>query len=94
MSEKDPTIVDWEKVGGYMRRALVEVSQELGGQDVALQAIQNAGDVDDILPDTKALAFLDANFPGAAESVLVRAEQIQRAQLPKRGNVLARLFRR
>ena len=71
MNEKEPTEGDWSNVGGYLRQGIVEVSQELGGQETAIDVINLSGDpMTNLIPDPSAWKYLEDQFPGAAEAVI------------------------
>jgi len=85
----------WEEVGRDLRQATVEVAQSIGGQDVAMETITLAGDPSQAIPNPESLQFLETNFSGSAESVISRAEQIQKARHEReRENFVTRIFKR
>lgn len=75
----------WEQVGRDLRQAIVEVAQSMGGQDIAIEAISLAGNLDQILLNPESLQFLETDFPGSIEAFITRAEQIQQERLLKKG---------
>lgn len=86
---------DWKQVGTDLRQATVEVAGSLGGQEITTEAIGLAGDSSQLLPCPEALKFLDAQFPGAAEKVISRAEQIQQTRLKlEGGNFVSSILRK
>ena len=71
MNEKEPTEGDWSNVGGYLRQGIVEVSQELGGQETAIDVINLSGDpMTNLIPDPNAWKYLENQFPGALFGLL------------------------
>ncbi|MDO8269759.1 MAG: hypothetical protein Q7T54_03760 [Candidatus Levybacteria bacterium] len=85
----------WEQAGRYLRQAIVEISQSAGGQSTAIETISLAGDSAQILPKPESLLFLETNFPGSAEAIITRAEQIQQESFrQEKGNKTTRIFRR
>lgn len=68
---------DWEKVGGYLTLALGEVATGLGGPELGTSITETARLVG-AMP-IQMLLTLDSQFPGAAETVMNRLEEIQDA---------------
>ena len=86
---------EWEKTGGDLRRAIIEVAQIKGGHDAASHVIELAGDFTKLIPDAQTLVYLNENFPGAAEEFIERAELIQqRRHRHERRSIISRFFRR
>ena len=90
----------WKAVGKYLRQATVEVAQSMGGQDLAMEAINLAGNPENVIPNPASLAFLEMQFPGSAEAIMLRSERIQQDQFEQdrlkvgKGNFVSRFFRR
>lgn len=90
----EPTVDVENSLRGYYRRAIVETSQELGGQDLALLAISFAERRITEVSD-QGLVAMTVNNSEFVNRVMSKAEQIQQAQLRQDGgNFITRAFKR
>ena len=68
--------LDWVAVGGYLRQAMAETAEELGGEEFRdrVLVVSESGDV---LPNPAALVLLSSSYEGSAELAIKRASQIR-----------------
>lgn len=70
---------DGEAIAGYMRQAITECMEELN-PNIA-EALRAAFFDKPSWPNPELLAFLDTKFPGFAEKVVARCEEIQQEKI-------------
>lgn len=68
---------DWEAVGDYLGAAMQDVATELGGEELA-ETVEELSASDELLPDPRALGYLEDLYPGSAEQVMIRSAEIQK----------------
>ncbi len=68
----------WKSVGGYLRRALAEVSYRIGGENFMEEIMSSAGDPDEnIFPDPVSFLLINKVNPEGSQMVINRAEEMQ-----------------
>lgn len=68
---------DWVAVGDYLGAAMQDVATELGGEELA-ETVEKLSASDELLPDPRALGYLEDLHPGSAEQVMIRSAEIQK----------------